>query len=382
MGLKSLISRIINAKSDEVISVKSVGYDDDVRIAVQAYAIQVVVEILAALISKCEIKTYHNGKSFKGEEWYLFNVRPNANQTAAQFKNEIVRKTLILGNSLIVSAGQQLICADGWSTQEYALYPNFFSQVSKGSFTFEKRFDMNDVLFLRFSNGGVRQILSEMLENHNKFLETSSTVYAKSGTQKGILEITPMAQGQPNYEEKFQELMNKYFKTYFEAKNAVLPLWGGMKYTPQSNGETKRTVSETTDYISILNDALEKAAIAYNVSPAIVKGNVENISEALSLTLTFAVDPFAKMLSDEITAKRYTKEQVLKGNYAKVCTENIKHFDILEMANSVDKLISSGFYSTNELREKVGEERISESWADQHTRTKNYETIEGGGNDE
>lgn len=43
MGLKSLISRIINAKSDEVISVKSVGYDDDVRIAVQAYAIQVVV---------------------------------------------------------------------------------------------------------------------------------------------------------------------------------------------------------------------------------------------------------------------------------------------------------------------------------------------------
>lgn len=98
------------------------------------------------------------------------------------------------------------------------------------------------------------------------------------------------------------------------------------------------------------------------------------------MTLTSAVDPFAKMLSDEITAKRYTKEQVLRGCYAKVCTNNLKHLDVLEMANAVDKLIASGFYSTNELREKTGEERIPEAWADKHTRTKNYETIEGGGN--
>ena len=65
---------------------------------------------------------------------------------------------------------------------------------------------------------------------------------------------------------------------------------------------------------------------------------------------------------------------------AKVCTNNLKHLDVLEMANAVDKLIASGFYSTNELREKTGEERIPEAWADKHTRTKNYETIEGGGN--
>ena len=380
MGLRSLLSRIMNAKSNEVISIKTVGYDDEARIAVQAYAIQVVVEILAALVSKCEIKTYRDGKSFRGEEWYLFNVKPNVNQTAVQFKNELVRKTLVRGESLVVSAGKQIICADSWSTQEYALYPNRFSQVARGSFTFQKTFDMGDVLYLTYSNGGVRQILTEMLDEHNRFLETASSTYVKSGGQKGILEITPLAQGQPDFEEKFDVLMNNYFKTYFDAKNAVLPLWGGMKYTSQTAGETKRTVSEATDYISMLNDALEKAAIAFNVSPAIVKGNVENISEALSMTLTSAVDPFAKMLSDEITAKRYTKEQVLRGCYAKVCTNNLKHLDVLEMANAVDKLIASGFYSTNELRENTGEQRIPEAWADKHTRTKNYETIEGGGN--
>lgn len=138
MGLRSLLSRIMNAKSDEVISVRSVGYNDETRIAVQAYAVQVVVEILAALVSKCEIKTYRDGKSFRGEEWYLFNIKPNVNQTAVQFKNELVRKTLVRGESLVVSAGQQIICADSWSTQEYALYPNRFSQVARGAFTFQK----------------------------------------------------------------------------------------------------------------------------------------------------------------------------------------------------------------------------------------------------
>lgn len=382
MGLRSLVARLFGLKEGETISISTNGDPDDTRIAIQAYAIQVVVEILASLLSKCEIKTYQNGKSFRGEEWYLFNIKPNRNQTAAQFKNEFVRKTLISGRSLIINAGTQLICADSWSTEEYALYPSRFSQIAKGNFTFRSTFDMSDVLYLTYSNGGVRKILNEMLEEHNKFLSAASETYSKSGSQKGTLEIMPIAQGVPDYEKKFNELMNVYFKQYFNSKNAVLPLWGGMKFTPQTNGEVKRTVSETTDYIAMFNDALEKAAIAYNVSPGIVKGNVENISEAITTTLTFAVDPFAKMLSEEITAKRYTKEQVLKGDYAKVCTENIKHFDVLEMANAVDKLISSGFYSTNELREKVGEERISERWADQHTRTKNYETIEGGGNND
>lgn len=66
MGLKSLISRIINAKSDEVISVKSVGYDDDVRIAVQAYAIQVVVEILGCTYIQVRNKNLSQWKIIQG----------------------------------------------------------------------------------------------------------------------------------------------------------------------------------------------------------------------------------------------------------------------------------------------------------------------------
>ena len=96
MGLRSLLSRIMNAKSDEVISVRSVGYNDETRIAVQAYAVQVVVEILAALVSKCEIKTYRDGKSFRGEEWYLFNIKPPCNsRTSLSARPSCVVKALL-----------------------------------------------------------------------------------------------------------------------------------------------------------------------------------------------------------------------------------------------------------------------------------------------
>ena len=49
------------------------------------------------------------------------------------------------------------------------------------------------------------------------------------------------------------------------------------------------------------------------------------------------------------------------------------------MANSVEKLISSGCYSINEIRELLGEERVDEPFADKHFITKNFGEITEGG---
>lgn len=385
MGFRSFIEKLLKSDVKKVDVSDNLFFDDiDRRLTIQAYALQVVVEIFAMLLSKCEIKTYRNGKAIKGEEWYLFNVKPNSNQNAAQFKSELVRKTLIQGKSLIVQSANQLIIADDWNTQEYTLYPCVFSQVAKDGFTFSRSWVMDDVIYLTYSNGRVKSIIGNMLAEYDIFLQSALDNYQKAGGQKGTLEIPSQAQGAKDFEQKFNDLMNTYFKKYFKSKNAVVPLWGGMKYSPQNNGEAKKTVSETTDYISMFNDALKKTAIAYNIAPPIVSGNAEGLSEAMDMTLTLAIDPFAKMLSQEITAKRYTKNEVLRGCYAKVCTDNVKHFDILGMATAIDKILASGLYSTNELRDKIGEEKIPEPWADKHIRTKNYETVTnaGGENDE
>ena len=66
----------------------------------------------------------------------------------------------------------------------------------------------------------------------------------------------------------------------------------------------------------------------------------------------------------------------MKGNYLKIDTKAIKHIDLLSVSTAIDKLIGSGSFCINDIREAIGEEPIDEDWARQHFITKNYETVE------
>ena len=58
-------------------------------------------------------------------------------------------------------------------------------------------------------------------------------------------------------------------------------------------------------------------------------------------------------------------------------------YRILEIKKSVfenndreaDKLRQDGIYNVNELREKVGDDRIPQPWADEYSITKNMESV-------
>ena len=66
----------------------------------------------------------------------------------------------------------------------------------------------------------------------------------------------------------------------------------------------------------------------------------------------------------------------MQGNYYKVDTSGVNHIDIFDMANNIDKLISSAFASVDEVRERTGLDAINEEWSRKHLLTKNYEFTE------
>lgn len=47
----------------------------------------------------------------------------------------------------------------------------------------------------------------------------------------------------------------------------------------------------------------------------------------------------------------------------------------ISVSTAIDKLISSGAFCINDIRELVGEPPIDEPWAKQHFMTKNYSTV-------
>lgn len=358
--------------------------ESDIRsAAVTSFATFSVIDIIASLCSKAEFKVYQNNQEFKGREWYSLNVKPNVNQSSTEFWREAVSNLLFCNELLIVPFGEQKIIADNFSIDEYALRENVFKNVRRGTFTFNKAFTASEVFYIKYSFENATPILRAIFDTYTTLYNEATQKYIASGGQKGTLEIPALASGVDDFESKYADLMNNRFKSFFKAKNAVLPLWNGMKYTPSSSTSTQKSSSEISDIKTLFDEAITRASQAYKFPPQLVRGEVSGIKDAIDYGLTTCIDPLLNCISEEFSGKEFTPDEYLNGNYIEADTTNIKHVDIFELAPNIDKLISCGFSSVDEAREKAGLKPTGEEWAQDHFMTKNYQTAEnaaaGGG---
>lgn len=345
------------------------------EVCVHAFAIFAIVDMIATLMSKVKYKTFKSNVEIKGFEWYSLNVRPNKNQTAAQFWHELWCKLLYDQEVLVIStADGQKIIADSYNISEYAVKGYIFSQVSRSGFTFNRTFDISEVFFLKYSNTNVNQFTDSIFSMYDSLVSEMKKSCIRNSGERGILEVEALAQGDNHFEERFNDLMNNRFKSYFESKNAVLPLFNGYKYNRQQN--LTDNSANVSDIKKLLDDALCRAAQVYKIPPVLMQGTVEGLSEAFDIMITTCIDPLANMISAEITGKEFKPEEVISGSYVVADTSCIKHIDIFEIAPNVDKAIASGFLSPNEAREKAGEQPVKKNWADRHYITKNYQNAE------
>ncbi len=368
----------IFTKSQKTVILSEYRNDLQNSIALESFALFTTIEMIASLIAKCEFKTYKSNKEFKGYEWYSLNVKPNKNQNSTAFWQETISKLLFYGEVLIVNVSNQLIIADDFQKDEFAVKENEFTQVSRGDMTFSRKFKMSDVLYLRYSNNDAMSIINNIFCMYEKLIESASDKYIKAGGQKGILEISALAQGDKDFEKRYTKLTNEQFKSYFKEKNAVLPLWEGMKFVPTTSDSAKKTTNEITDISKLVDDAMSRAAQAFKVPPALVRGDVAGIKDAVDMLLTVCIDPLADMIGEELTGKKFSPDEVINGQYIGVDTTCIKHIDIFDIAADVDKLISSSLLSPDEARVKAGLNLTGEEWAQKHYMTKNYSNSESG----
>lgn len=353
---------------------------------IDRFAINVAINLIAGLVSKCEFKTYNAGRPFVGKEHYLWNIEPNANQNSTQFLQEVIYRLCRYNECLIFDYQGQLIIAESFQKSEFALKETVFSNVSRAGFTFNKNFLMSEILYLKLNNDDVAKLFRNLYSGYDQLIAEAIAKYKKSGGEKIILEISALAAGAPDYEEKLKELMTEYFKSYFASKNVVLPLHEGFKAVPQTSENSKKTANEISDIKTLTAEAFDRVGQALKIPPAILKGDIADISQLTDNLLTFCIDPLCDLITEETTRKRYGQVEYLKGNFMRIDTTCIKHIDIFGIAEKIDKLISSGMYCIDDLREKLGDYVLNTEYSQKHWITKNYQDInsldyvEGGEN--
>lgn len=363
------------------VSVEDIMSDTSVQDAIyevylRELAFWTCVNKIANALSKCEFKTFVAGKEEKGQEYYLWNIEPNQNQNATAFLNKLIGKLYRENEALVVEVNQKLYVADSYEKIRYALKDYRFTGVVIDDYHLSETLDMSNVLFFELNSLNVRRLMNGMYDSYSKLLTYASNAYRKSRGRKGILNIDAEAEAKDVFDEEFEELMTNHFRTFFESENAVLPLHDGYSYTDISQNSKTYSTESTRDIKALADDIFDFTARAFSFPPSLAKGDVQDTEKAIDELLTFVIDPLAKMIQQEINRKRNGYAGMNAGNYLKIETLAVKHIDIFDIATPIDKLVSSGAFTINDILEVLGKPKINEEWADAHFITKNYSTIQ------
>lgn len=355
--------------------------DPSILLNVEEIALFSVIDLIASAASLCEWRTYQGDRRVRREDWYAWNISPNQNQNAAEFKRMLFARLLRFREALVFERNGGYYLADSFYREEYAFRPNVYTNVTCGNLTLNYPMTEPDVYYFRLSNSQIDATLNNLNGLYSKALTEAYHKYEYSGSRSGVLEVDILAQGKPTFEQDLKKLMNEHFRTFFEKKNAILPLPRGYKYIPADGPASQKGTSEVSDMESIFRQAQDRYCNAYHVPPSILRGDVTNQDDAINIMLSFAVKPPMSVIQTEVNRKSYGKS-VLDGWYMRIDTTHIKTVDVFAVAEKVDKLAQDSIYNPNGIREKLDDELIPEEWANEYTRTKNVEAVKQGGGSE
>ena len=133
---------------------------------------------------------------------------------------------------------------------------------------------------------------------------------------------------------------------------------------------------DTRDIRALIEDIFEFTARDFLIPAVLVNGKIEGTQDANARFLTACIDPLCDQLQEEITRKRYGYAAWQAGDYVKVDSSSILHFDLFANAANVEKLVGSAAFSVNDLLRAANQPTIDEPWADAHFLTKNISTMD------
>lgn len=369
--------RSVFGKKDAVAAeFNSENYSTEQSFHLTELALFTAVDFIARSLAKCEFVTVNNNRESRKAEYYLWNYSPNKHQTKIEFFTQAVAK-LIFDNELLIieTADNQLLIADSFSRTEHALIDDSFSGITCRNFTYQRTFFESEVIYLQYNNFALKGLLADMCNTYEQLMLSAQERYNKAVGHKGILELENYSFGDENFAETYNKVLAKQFKAFYSNKNAVMPIFKGMKYSEPSTDAGKTTNSEINDIQKLKAEAYTIVGNALHIPPAILSGEASQLSDAMDCAIGNAIDPIANMFEQEITKKRFGANEFSKDNYLLIDTTTVRHIDAISQANNLDKSIASGVLTPAQAQKYCNMLPCSEAWAHIYYLTKNYQTI-------
>lgn len=344
------------------------------RIHMKKLAIDTCISFLGRTISQSEFRI-KNGKIFeKNELYYRLNVRPNKNMTASTFWQTFVHKLIYDNECLIIQADDgDLLIADDFEHNRYAVLEDTFTNVKVKDYQFKRSFRQNEVIHLRYSNEKLAPLIDGLFKDYGDLFGSVLKGQKRKYQIRGTVDMDMLAAKSREQQAKLQEFINNMYKAIGEKDEAIIPQQPGFNYSEETGNSGGPGVDEIN---KVTNGFLNHVAIAIGIPVSLLHGDMADVEKNTKNYMMFTVSPLLKKIKDEADVKFFTMNEYLAGK--KIEVKSISYNSLFDLATSIDKLVSSGAFTGNEIRQEAGYEPSTDPKLDKHYITKNYQEMDSG----
>lgn len=348
------------------------GIDVEQRAYLKKTAIETCINFIGRTISLAEFRFTKDGKRQKNDWDYLLNVRPNTDQSAADFWQDFVYKLLHENEVLVIlTDNNDLLIADSFDRVELAVYPDTFKNVMVKGYQFKKTYSMSEVIHISYNNEKFTRFLDGMFKDYTELFSRIIETNMYANQIRAIAGVETNAKLDDENKKKLEGFINRMFQSFKTKAFAIVPKTNGFSYEEitSRNPHNGRHVEELAQ---LKKDLTGHVANILGIPASLIHGDMSDYETAIKAYIKFCINPLIKKIQDELTAKLIDKVDYLAGERIEVKGVNTE--DPLDKLLKIDKGIASGVITPNEGRTRFLELEPSDDPAmDKHYITKNYE---------
>lgn len=355
------------------------GIDIEQRAYLKKTAIETCINFIGRTISLAEFRFTKDGKKVKNNWDYLLNVRPNTDQSAADFWQDFVYKLLHENEVLVIlTDNNDLLIADSFDRIEYAVYPDIFKNVVVKGYEFKRSFEMGEVIHISYNNEKFTRFLDGMFKDYTELFSRMIETNMYAHQIRAIASVDGNTSLDDKKRNQLEGFIEKMFNAFRKKAFAIVPQIKGFNYEEITKG-VKNEGRSVEELDKLKKDLTGHVANILGIPATLIHGNMAEYETALKAYIKFCIKPLIKKIQDELNAKLIDKDDYMNSKRIKIF--GVADMDPLELATAIDKLRASGVYNGNEIRGMFGDEPVDNPLLDEYVITKNYSgAIEGGEN--
>ncbi|WP_421362635.1 phage portal protein [Streptococcus suis] len=371
------------------------------RVQFMEFALQMCIDKIANALSLANYETYNKGKIQKGDIWYRFNYEPNQNQTQNEFLAALIGHMVKNSDgALVLMHNGEFILAESFEIDKKAFRPNVYKNITvAGGLQLNAAYQEEDVLHFTMNDSKVKGYLDDLYSEYGKLIGGAIRNYNRGNALKlglnistlfdqkygkAVVEVDDEGNETTEYDLIMDEMYEKRFAAVLSDEDSITPLEEGLEISSlvQTSANTKSGAVTTRDISDVIIDVVHYAADAFSIPRGIMKGDVADAEAIRDNFVNFGVRPWADAIETEINRKLYGKKHLAAGSKFKIQTNTILVYSAEKFASAGEALFRIGALSTNELRDKLGEEPIDDPWANQYFVSLNYARADGSGDNQ